>query len=708
MKRVCFVTDELYPFTAGGIGRLIHNLIRTSADEGHEVVFHLLVPSTSTITTSNIAAVFGAKVEIHYANLREGWKPTFDEDGEVYPPAAAFTDCPEHSESLDFWLALRNLAQEGLRFDTIEFADFRGWAYCTLQAKRLRHDFPHGRVTVRLHGTDGIIQHYENKRPSPQRLALHELERKALLDADVVVAHLRPVVERYREFYGFDERWVGRVRVEFPPATLEAVPVPARRSEPDLVFVTKIQPLKRPDLFVRGAALFMRSHPDFVGRAIIACHTDDEDCWDAVESMIPPDLASRFPRVESPPARASLIPGNIVVIPSEYESLCLSAYEAASAGATLVLNGACPSFGAGTPFENAPGCLHFDGSAVSLARTLAVAWREQAPAAVAVPPDRPYWLDASAPRLEPAREQPTVSILVTNYNLGAYLPEALRSVAASSHARTEVILVDDASPSSFDRQLLEVVERDGSIRVIRNGVNLGLAASRNVALDAATGEYVLPLDADDCLAPRFLELAVGALERNRDFDVVVPQTAFFDSDEALLQQRFSDYALFLGDVASLGMVENRLSSATALVRRATALRFRYDEKLTAYEDWNLWLRMAAAGVRFLTTNSIQFFYRRRRGSMVRGVNRLRRLELMAQSLRSLKLPIVSGTHLFSLLIPAIGALEDPDGEGRSLHLRHQLVDRIDASLKRVPLVRPALRRLTLELTRIVSGNRVEG
>ena len=159
-KRVCLVTDELYPFTAGGIGRLLHNLIRDSHARRAPVEFHLLVPSYAPLEPAKVQAYFGHGVRLHVAQPRPTWEPSYDEDG-VYPPAGAFTDSAWHAESMDLMLHLKRLAREGCHFDVIEFGDYKGWAYCTLQEKYLGRAFARTEVAVRLHSTMGIIAQYE-------------------------------------------------------------------------------------------------------------------------------------------------------------------------------------------------------------------------------------------------------------------------------------------------------------------------------------------------------------------------------------------------------------------------------------------------------------------------------------------------------------------------------------------------------------------
>lgn len=103
-----------------------------------------------------------------------------------------------------------------------------------------------------------------------------------------------------------------------------------------------------------------------------------------------------------------------------------------------------------------------------------------------------------------------VSLLILVHNAEPYIGRCMRSLFAQTYGDIEYVFVDDASP---DRSievlrgvLAEFPERQPAVKIIANPRNLGIAESRNVALDSATGDYVLFIDSDDYLAPRAVEL----------------------------------------------------------------------------------------------------------------------------------------------------------------------------------------------------------
>jgi glycosyltransferase involved in cell wall biosynthesis len=687
-RRVCFVTSELYPLTAGGIGRLLHNLIREVQRKRLRLELHVMFPCWSEVDLTAARAAYGGLVTFHRAPSLDVRETTVDLAAS-YPPRWAFTDTPHHADSLELMLELKRLESEGTTFDVIEFPDYLGWGFASLQEKRLGGAFARTTLAVRLHATAGLIQWQEGQPLSQQQLGLFELERRALQDADLVVAHLAPVADAVQRLYGFDDAWRQAVQLEFPPVgelppQVAEVVAPASR---DIVFVTKVQPIKRPDLFVKGVAQFMLQTPAYKGTAVVACHVVNAEYAERVRSLVPPSLSKRFVFTGPGAGREALMGRSIVVIPSDFEALNLTAYEAAAAGGTLVLNAQCPAFSAGSPFEDGRNAFLFDGTIDGLAGALARATKTALPERVQ-PVATPAYFErprAAAPARLVSAEGALVTVLVTNFNLARYLPQCIASIGSSTYRHVEVVIVDDASTDPLDAEILARIERSAGphrVTVVRNLVNRGLSASRNIGLAAARGEFVMPLDADDCIHPRFIERATRALRTQPGFDVVVPTAGYFSTDEALMNREFIDYACFLGNAPSLGLLANRFSCATALIRADVLRRFPYDERLDSYEDWSVFLRMALAGHRFLVTNDIGFFYRRRPGSMIKGVGADRHERLMGRIYETVRFdsPGLQTRFLANLLAQSRRPqVIDPPP------LKYQLADKANAMVKATPL-----------------------
>jgi len=95
-------------------------------------------------------------------------------------------------------------------------------------------------------------------------------------------------------------------------------------------------------------------------------------------------------------------------------------------------------------------------------------------------------------------------VITPAYKAARYIGQAIESVQAQTLTDWEMIIVDDASPD----ETAEVVKRyldDPRIRLIRSERNRGECGARNLALEAAQGEWIAVLDADDWFAPERLE-----------------------------------------------------------------------------------------------------------------------------------------------------------------------------------------------------------
>lgn len=110
---------------------------------------------------------------------------------------------------------------------------------------------------------------------------------------------------------------------------------------------------------------------------------------------------------------------------------------------------------------------------------------------------------------------PLLSVIVPVYNVAAYLPRCLDSLLAQSYSRLEVICVDDGSTDDSAAILDAYAAKDSRIKVIHQK-NAGVSVARNRGLDAATGEFLAFVDADDWVEPDAYEKAVAAMSEGVD------------------------------------------------------------------------------------------------------------------------------------------------------------------------------------------------
>jgi glycosyltransferase involved in cell wall biosynthesis len=201
--------------------------------------------------------------------------------------------------------------------------------------------------------------------------------------------------------------------------------------------------------------------------------------------------------------------------------------------------------------------------------------------------------------------EPRVSVVVPAYERGDVVGRAIDSALAQTVGDIEVVVVDDGS--SDDTGAVVEAYDDERVRGLAHETNRGVSAARNTGVAAATGEYVAFLDSDDEWLPRKLERQLAVLDdrgegwvgaycevataglstlgrlatavSERLFRSAAPREGGRELAEALLSMQ-----VFMGPGSTLLVEREAVESAGG-----------FDEGLSIYEDWDLVLRVLAAG-----------------------------------------------------------------------------------------------------------------
>ena len=208
-----------------------------------------------------------------------------------------------------------------------------------------------------------------------------------------------------------------------------------------------------------------------------------------------------------------------------------------------------------------------------------------------------------------------ISIIIPSYNYARYLPVAVKSALAqkSDGIDVEVIIVDDGST---DGTATVVVKNFGrTVRYIRQD-NAGPSAARNAGIRAATGDFVLFLDADDFLTSGNLASHLRNFAKHPELDISVGLSlqAFVDDADGEYQDPYV-WPLKAAHL-DLHLCYSNISPVhTFMVRSETIQQVGFfDTSLRACEDQNYWLRCAARGKCFGATTEALVVYRKHSGS----------------------------------------------------------------------------------------------
>ena len=195
-------------------------------------------------------------------------------------------------------------------------------------------------------------------------------------------------------------------------------------------------------------------------------------------------------------------------------------------------------------------------------------------------------------------EAPTVSVIIPAYNAAAYIGETLDSVYAQTFTDFETIVINDGSPDTEDLEHA-LKGYSASLRYLKQE-NSGAAAARNTGIRAARGEFVAFLDADDTWLPLFLAKQVEALRRARA-DVVWADARLY-GDSSLAGRTFMEVQPSHGEVTPENLLALKVTvlTSTVVARRQAILDVGlFDVELRRGQDFELWLRLARHGCRFV-------------------------------------------------------------------------------------------------------------
>ncbi len=185
-----------------------------------------------------------------------------------------------------------------------------------------------------------------------------------------------------------------------------------------------------------------------------------------------------------------------------------------------------------------------------------------------------------------------VSVIVPTFNRPKFLRIALQSIADQYYENIETVVVNDCGDD-----VQEIIDEFGDkmdIVYIRNATNMGLAASRNQGIKAATGKYIAYLDDDDVYLPSHVSTLVDFLERS-DFKV-----AYSSAYAALIRENETGYDILRKNVEyRVAFDKNRFLihnyiPVLCVMHEKSCLESAgmFDEQMTTHEDWDLWIRMS--------------------------------------------------------------------------------------------------------------------
>lgn len=209
-------------------------------------------------------------------------------------------------------------------------------------------------------------------------------------------------------------------------------------------------------------------------------------------------------------------------------------------------------------------------------------------------------------RLAMVEEPATVAIIIPSFNYGSRVGKAIESAVAQTYPLlTDIVIVDDGSTDGVDLSKFEALDK--RIKVIRQA-NQGVAHARNNGIASVSTKYILCLDADDWLDPKYLIATVPSLEDDRTLGIAYAGLMLVGGDWEKPGRWPPDHSDFDKQLMGQNQVPTCCVFRRSVWERLGGYRQRYAPRGCGTEDAELWLRMGALGYKAEKVSRAPLFF----------------------------------------------------------------------------------------------------
>jgi glycosyltransferase involved in cell wall biosynthesis len=215
---------------------------------------------------------------------------------------------------------------------------------------------------------------------------------------------------------------------------------------------------------------------------------------------------------------------------------------------------------------------------------------------------------------------PEIAVVVPAHDAGATLAAALAGVVAQSIQPREVVVVDDGS-SDDTVTVARRFEPVLPLAVVTHDVARGPGAARNAGASASSAPLLAFLDADDVWLPDHLEV-LSALQQEAGGVIAGRGLRWYPAAGLIEGSRSDARVVPPGDAALPWIIRHHTFGMHAVVPRDVFDHVGgFATELDGVEDWDLWIRVAAAGVPMQRSATYTFLYRQHDGNLSRQMER---------------------------------------------------------------------------------------
>ncbi|MFI5151406.1 MAG: glycosyltransferase [Bacteroidia bacterium] len=204
-----------------------------------------------------------------------------------------------------------------------------------------------------------------------------------------------------------------------------------------------------------------------------------------------------------------------------------------------------------------------------------------------------------------------LTVVIPYYNMGAYLPETIRSIKASGHRNTHIILVNDGSTDTRSLSVLKEYAQDPQIEII-DKANEGLSRARNTGAAASRGGFLAFLDPDDTVEPEYYPRAIKLLQQKNNISFAGCWAQYFGES--------SDIWPAFNPEPPYVLLHNCMNTSALVYKRAHFIESGLNDASMLYgmEDYESLIGMIEKGYRGVAFPETWWNYRVRKDSMAQA------------------------------------------------------------------------------------------
>ena len=201
---------------------------------------------------------------------------------------------------------------------------------------------------------------------------------------------------------------------------------------------------------------------------------------------------------------------------------------------------------------------------------------------------------------------PKISVLMSAYNSEKYIAEAIESILNQTFKDFEFIIINDGSTDKTAEIIEKYAKKDVRIRFVNNTKNQGIIAALNPGFAMCRGEYIARMDSDDISTPERLATQVAYLDAHPEVDLCSCGMELFGAKQEIWVREAN-----VEDVKITALFHSPILHASSMWRRASFERvgLRFLQEMVPAEDYDMWTRAMAAGLRLVNIPQVMYKYR---------------------------------------------------------------------------------------------------